>query len=85
MASRASARLAGGPSSVRLLFGDAGRVAGAARGPRRSVAWLPVYPANLYPKPCAVITYCGCLGFGSIFWRSHATWTSTVRVFGIAW
>ncbi len=33
--------------------------------------------------PWTVRMYCGCRGLGSIFWRSHATWTSTVRVDGI--
>ena len=44
-----------------------------------------VYPTNLYPIPCIVSTYCGWRGLGSIFWRSHATCTSTVRVEGIEW
>ncbi len=46
-------------------------------------ALLDSYPTNLYPIPCTVRTYCGCLAFGSIFCRSHATCTSTVRVDGI--
>ncbi len=40
-------------------------------------------PANLYPIPWTVSMNCGWRGFGSIFWRSQATWTSTVRVDGI--
>jgi dienelactone hydrolase len=41
------------------------------------------YPANLYPSPWIVRMNCGCRGLASIFCRSHATWTSTVRVEGI--
>ena len=41
------------------------------------------HPANLYPMPWTVRMNCGCRGLGSIFCRSHATWTSTVRVDGI--
>ena len=41
------------------------------------------HPANLYPIPWTVRMNCGWRGLGSIFWRSHATWTSTVRVDGI--
>ena len=40
-------------------------------------------PANLYPIPCTVRMNCGWRGLGSIFWRSHATCTSTVRVDGM--
>src|SRR5690606_23609250 len=41
-------------------------------------------PANLYPIPWTVRMNCGCRGFGSTFWRSQATCTSTVRVDGMA-
>jgi len=43
------------------------------------------HPTNLYPSPCTVSTNCGWRGFGSTFWRSQATCTSTVRVDGIEW
>src|SRR5208283_3399601 len=40
------------------------------------------HAANLYPCPCTVMMYLGCLGSFSSFCRSQATWTSTVRVEG---
>ena len=42
-----------------------------------------LHPANLYPIPWTVRMNCGWRGLGSIFCRSQATWTSTVRVDGI--
>jgi len=42
------------------------------------------HPTNLYPIPCTVTMNSGRPGFVSIFCRSEATWTSTVRVTGIA-
>src|SRR4051794_34782928 len=42
------------------------------------------HPKNLYPSPCTVTMYSGLDGFASSFWRSDATWTSTVRVTGVA-
>jgi len=41
------------------------------------------HAANLYPIPWTVRMNWGWRGLGSIFWRSHATWTSTVRVEGM--
>ena len=38
---------------------------------------------ELVAHPVTVRMYCGCRGLGSIFCRSQATWTSTVRVDGI--
>ena len=41
-------------------------------------------PANLYPRPWIVRMCRGWRGFSSSFRRSHATWTSTVRLVGFA-